>query len=1010
LDTIFGAPVTSIALTLFIIFAIIVIFLAYIIARNSILVRMAFRNVIRRPARAGLIISGLMLATAIISIAFTTGDSVTYSIKNEATSALRELDMFITIDEESELWANQPLPEYFDEKLYQEIKAEFEADPDVESTLADLSKTVAVINATRRQFEINATMIGVDEQNSTKFEALYDELNQPLEISDLGPNEIFIDIEGAEALEAEVGDEIQIALGPNQLTPFILKGISEGYYFKGRGSSIAIMMPLKRAQDLLGEEGFLSGVLITNNGDPYEGVKYSDGIEERLGDSEVLKSNGLKIVPIKADLVELANSIGSLFVTFFTTFGLFSIGVGLLLIFLIFSMLAAERKSEMGMARAVGMQRQQLIRLFMLEGAIYGLGSAIIGVLAGIGIGLLLIVAASNIFSGSSDDFNLSGNVSSISVLTSFLLGAVITFATVFFASWKISKLNIVRAIRDIPDPQGTGRTKSNLIWSLILTIGGILLVISSFSSNQFPAFIFGLAIIPIGLSLFFRWLGLSQNIVLTGAGVVLVVIFVLPASIWDSLNENWTDNFASFFITGTFLVTGAVLIFMNNNKPVLAFFVNTLGRIKSIAPIVKSAVSYPLRYGFRTGLSVAMFSVVIFAVLVNSMVVEGFNSLLDDRERFAGGYDTIGYVLSDLNPIKNIEEKIDSTEELSFITDVSTFRTVSDTEGLVVDSNQTDFITTNITGVDNGFMESNKFRISLATEKYITENGFDSKAVWEDLKNNPGLAVVDSGMIPTKNSFAFDSENDNLTLDVEELFIENDFMNEVKVTIRDLESGSEYEVTVIGVLDQFTDNGPILPSGIFTSQKFLFDRTGINSDATRYLFRVEENYPDPSVAIESGLFEHAIQTLDLEETLIELQSQQRSFFDLLTGFMLLGLVVGIVSLGVISARAVVERRHAIGVMRAIGFSKRNVLLTFIGESSFIGIMGILIGIILGIVTGINVMADIRDSADPDIKTIIPWVKFALIGIGAYLMSLITTLIPALQASEVAPAEALRYE
>ena len=206
MDTIFGAPVTSIALTLFIVFAIIVIFLAYIIARNSILVRMAFRNVIRRPARAGLIISGLMLATAIISIAFTTGDSVTYSIKNEATSALRELDMFITIDEESELWANQPLPEYFDEKLYQEIKAEFEADPDVESTLADLTKTVAVINVTRRQFEINATMIGVDEQNSTKFEALYDELNQPLEISDLGPNEIFIDIEGAEALEAEVGD------------------------------------------------------------------------------------------------------------------------------------------------------------------------------------------------------------------------------------------------------------------------------------------------------------------------------------------------------------------------------------------------------------------------------------------------------------------------------------------------------------------------------------------------------------------------------------------------------------------------------------------------------------------------------------------------------------------------------------------------------------------------------------------------------------------------------------
>ena len=38
--------------------------------------------------------------------------------------------------------------------------------------------------------------------------------------------------------------------------------------------------------------------------------------------------------------------------------------------------------------------------------------------------------------------------------------------------------------------------------------------------------------------------------------------------------------------------------------------------------------------------------------------------------------------------------------------------------------------------------------------------------------------------------------------------------------------------------------------------------------------------------------------------------------------------------------------------MRAIGFSKRNVLLTFIGESSFIGIMGIIIGIILVIPIG----------------------------------------------------------
>ena len=46
---------------------------------------------------------GLMLATAIISSAFTIDDSVTYSIKNIATESLRSLDELLVVDEDSEL-------------------------------------------------------------------------------------------------------------------------------------------------------------------------------------------------------------------------------------------------------------------------------------------------------------------------------------------------------------------------------------------------------------------------------------------------------------------------------------------------------------------------------------------------------------------------------------------------------------------------------------------------------------------------------------------------------------------------------------------------------------------------------------------------------------------------------------------------------------------------------------------------------------------------------------------
>ena len=53
----------------------------------------------------------------------------------------------------------------------------------------------------------------------------------------------------------------------------------------------------------------------------------------------------------------------------------------------------------------------------------------------------------------------------------------------------------------------------------------------------------------------------------------------------------------------------------------------------------------------------------------------------------------------------------------------------------------------------------------------------------------------------------------------------------------------------------------------------------------------------------------------------------------LLLGFMGLGLIVGVAALGVVSARAVVERRQQIGVLRSIGFRRGMVQLSFLLES-----------------------------------------------------------------------------
>src|SRR4029434_8580145 len=66
---------------------------------------------------------------------------------------------------------------------------------------------------------------------------------------------------------------------------------------------------------------------------------------------------GLETDKTKQHALKEADAAGAMFMSFFSTFGSFSIAAGILLIFLIFVMLAAERRGALGIARAAGGRR-----------------------------------------------------------------------------------------------------------------------------------------------------------------------------------------------------------------------------------------------------------------------------------------------------------------------------------------------------------------------------------------------------------------------------------------------------------------------------------------------------------------------------------------------------------------------------------------------------------------------------------------------------------------------------
>jgi putative ABC transport system permease protein len=133
------------------------------------------------------------------------------------------------------------------------------------------------------------------------------------------------------------------------------------------------------------------------------------------------------------------------------------------------------------------------------------------------------------------------------------------------------------------------------------------------------------------------------------------------------------------------------------------------------------------------------------------------------------------------------------------------------------------------------------------------------------------------------------------------------------------------------------------------------------------------------------------------------------AFGRLFQGFMGLGLVVGVAALGVLSFRAVVERRHSIGMMRAVGYKSRMIQTQFLIESVFITVLGSLLGLGLGAWLSWLLVDSFRETSG-DVKYVVPWATVGVILLIALVASLATTFIPARQASKIYPSEALRYE
>ncbi len=1003
MNKLFGIPMTNIMVALLIVLAAVLAITVYIALRNPVIFRLGIRNVPRRKAQTGLIIIGLMLSTLIMSAAFATGDTINYSIGDVVYKSLGHVDEVIRPrqDPNSAGQGADKIPA----AVLTDLETRFTGDPDITGFVPSLGKAVPALNPRTAQSEPIVSLAGVDAKRVGAIGGVLDAKGNKLDIGTLGAGEAYLNQTGADKLQARVGDTLQ-SFYNNQPVAFKVAAIVQDSIFNANTNGNAypgLLIPLDRAQAMFNRPADYDAIFVANTGTVRSGVNRTDTVVGKL--DPVLTPQHLEANKIKQESVKQAELFGNVFTTFFLVLGLFAIAAGVLLIFLIFTMLAAERKSEMGMARAIGTQRRHLVQMFIAEGTAYDLIAAAVGAILGVGVALGIVLAMKAIIGNS---LPLSPYVQPRSLVIAYCLGVVLTFGTIAFSSWRVSKLNIVAAIRDTEEPVRRKAGVRSLIWGIVMVLLGILLALVGLSGKQAAPFYGGAMLIVFGLALILRRFGVPERGVFTAVGLFVLAWWCVPFSVHDKIWGKLQGGIEMFFFSGIALVTGAVLLIVFNTD-ILLRFVTWIGKpFGRYAPAFKTGVAYPLANRGRTGMTLAMFGLIIFALVVMSVLNTTFGKAFTS-DATLGGWDVAAAANSN-NPVGDFKGAVQraGTVNTNDWTALGINHIVTPQNTQVRLAGAPDYRQYTARGLDNGFIDHSTYKFQTRATGYASD-----RAIWDALKRDPTLAVIDAAAIPQQGGFG--NAGSDKRFELTGVKDTDKAMTPIKVDVRDQRTGAATQVTIIGVLDQTMNvsNGlgvgegaGLLMNDSTFQQVFPPDRQN-----TAYFIALRNGADSKGVkfGIKAALVRNGVQAIDLRDELQKSQQQSQGFLYLLQGFLGIGLFVGIAALGVIALRSVVERRQQIGMLRALGYQRGMVSASFLIESLFIAVTGVIVGVATGMVLARNLIAS--GNAGPQAKEmVIPFGEITFFVIIALVAAFIMTVIPARRASRVPIAEALRYE
>jgi putative ABC transport system permease protein len=952
------------------------------------MIRVALRGLAGRKLRATLTAFAIILGVAMVSGTYVLTDTIDKAFDNIFSETYANTDAVVSgktadISFEGDSADTPPV----DESVLPQIRAL----PDVESAAG------AVIDDTNTKIlKKDGDAVNTNGAPSFGF-GLDPALPQfnPLKLLEgkwpTGPDQVVIDATTADEQGYKIGDSIKIAtLKP--VRSFDLVGLAQYGDVASIGSATFTVFSIPTAQALLDREGTYDTISV----DGKEGVT-----QQALADEiKPILPPTAQVRTADAQATEDAKDVSfTKFIRYFLlSFAGVALFVGAFVIFNILSITVAQRVREFATIRTIGGSRKQILWSVVLEAFVIGLVASVIGLFVGVG----LAAGLNALFKAINADLPTQGLVfAPRTVIVSLLIGVGVTVIAGLIPAVRATRIPPIAAVREGSElPKSRFSKYVPYIAIVVIGLSVTLLAYSLFKDKldtapRLISMAVGVLLLFVGVAMVssrtVRPLAVGTNPIAKW-GVVLFSILVYPftLSFWlmrsaafgGGARKRLTALLESVAIQVALIVLAALLLSTFLGILIAAILIGTdfaaltmwvLSKVRGFQP--EWPVEFPnvrpegmvndvakensRRNPGRTAstaaaLMIGIALVTLVAVLASGMKKSNRGAIEDQvkAEYVVTAQDGFSPFVAEAG------EAVQQSPDAQFVTSVRSDLSEADGESGYV------------TGIQPGAIaQAYQFDWKEGSDAVLGQLGRNGAIISDDLADKKDLAVGDSFVLLTPN-------------------------------------GTRTELVVKGIYSP----PPFFPMlGNVSIPQTLFDSI-IDRPRNSFVF---VNVPGEPTAATTASLKAAVKDFpdSKVQTRVAWIDQQdedfNSFLNFLYIMLALSVIISLVGMVITLLLSVHERTRELGMLRAVGMTRRQVRRMIRHESVITSLIGAALGLPLGIFLAILMTKALSQF---EVKIAIPYVQLIVFAIVAIVVGILAAILPARRAARLNVLNALQYE